>query len=274
MTNPNPDKPQVDHGLGWVTLDEGVQVSREWLTTHTPQLFTAWQQARTTQQRLRLAQQIQHIADEMENDKEHDPDEIDEWANLDREDEKVRIEWAESTLYEADLYIDPDATEDEVWTEIGTVTVTNAQRRNLEFTDADHHLVSVIDLDCDGVPSVLERSISTGNTSQWADLARSIDGRLTEGPDWPALAASLDRAATAGYDLVANLPRLAAQDGLPERHPARELQYRLMIECDAALPTADTIADITSTATTGENTRRPGLPPPVVPATEREAPVR
>ena len=69
--------------------------------------------------------------------------------------------------------------------------------------------------------------------SRWAEIVEAIDHRLVAGPDWPALAAALDRAAAAGYDLTIHLPRLAAEP-LPDRLPASELRYRLINEEPAA----------------------------------------
>jgi hypothetical protein len=68
--------------------------------------------------------------------------------------------------------------------------------------------------------------------------AARIDARLLRGPDWPPLAAALGRAAAAGYDVVGRLPTLAAAP-LPQRHPARELHWRLLEDCPAALPPSD-----------------------------------
>ncbi|GAB3314434.1 hypothetical protein GCM10027451_29380 [Geodermatophilus aquaeductus] len=70
----------------------------------------------------------------------------------------------------------------------------------------------------------------------WEVLAGRIDPRLVDGPDWPPLAAALDRAAAAGYDPARRLPALAAATPLPARHPARELHWRLLEDCPAALP--------------------------------------
>lgn len=69
----------------------------------------------------------------------------------------------------------------------------------------------------------------------WINLVRRIDPRLTDSPDWPGLANGLDRAHAAGYDVNANLPRLATRAPLPDHHPARALHYRLVQECEAAI---------------------------------------
>lgn len=71
---------------------------------------------------------------------------------------------------------------------------------------------------------------------EWIAVADQVDPRLTQGRDWPLLAAALTRAADAGYDVAANLPLLAGASPLPDRHPARELQWRLLEDCEAAVP--------------------------------------
>ncbi|SNR79671.1 hypothetical protein [Blastococcus mobilis] len=74
--------------------------------------------------------------------------------------------------------------------------------------------------------------------SAWEAIAERIDPRLLLGPDWRPLSAALTRAAAAGYDVPALLPALAAAP-LPDRHPARELHWRLLDDCPAALPVPD-----------------------------------
>ena len=69
----------------------------------------------------------------------------------------------------------------------------------------------------------------------WVDVGRSIDPALVAGADWSGLAAALDRASRAGYDVQQNLPRLAARSPLPDVRPARALHYRLVHECAAAI---------------------------------------
>jgi hypothetical protein len=72
----------------------------------------------------------------------------------------------------------------------------------------------------------------------WETVARRIDPRLLDRPDWRPLSTALTRAAAAGYDVRARLPALAAAP-LPDRHPARELRWRLLDDCPAALPVPD-----------------------------------
>jgi len=72
--------------------------------------------------------------------------------------------------------------------------------------------------------------------SAWEAVAERIDPRLLLGPDWWPLSAALTRAAAAGYDVSTRLPALAAAAPLPDRHPARELHWRLLDDCPAALP--------------------------------------
>ena len=71
----------------------------------------------------------------------------------------------------------------------------------------------------------------------WRELARRVDCRLVTGTDWPGLAGALDRAHRSGYDLETHLPRLAAQEPLPDERPARALQYRLLDDCPASILT-------------------------------------
>lgn len=140
------------HGRGdWVSLIDGVRVSRAWMARHTPQLLAAWCDARTLEGRGAVAARILQIAAELESE----PD-------------------------------GPDVYE----------------------TPADQ---------------------------SWRTAER-IDARLVRGPDWLPLKMALARAAAAGYDVAARLPALAALAPLPKRHPARELHWRLVDDCPAALP--------------------------------------
>ncbi|MBB3084681.1 hypothetical protein [Geodermatophilus sabuli] len=148
----------------WVSLVDGVRVSRTWMTRHTPRLLAAWLDALTPEERHTVAARILRIATELESE----PDDGNEPA---------------------------------------------------------------------AAPA-------------WEAVAERIDPRLPLGPDWPPLAAALDRAAAAGYDVVGRLPALAAAVPLPDRHPARELHWRLLDDCPAALPTLD--------AATGRSAPGPG----------------
>ena len=91
----------------------------------------------------------------------------------------------------------------------------------------------------------------------WIELGRSIDPQLVAGQDWIGLAVALDRAHRAGYDVQQHLPRLAAQGPLPDVRPARELQYRLVGDCPAA---------ITPLPPTSEQPATDGIPERLTPA--------
>ena len=84
-------------------------------------------------------------------------------------------------------------------------------------------------------------------TARWADLADRIDRRLAGEPYWRALAAALDRAHVAGYDVTTRLPQVVtADDPLPTDRPGRALHARLIDECAAAitpLPTANRVSN-------------------------------
>ena len=136
----------------WVSLVDGVRVSRRWMTRHTPQLLAAWCTASSTAQRRTIARRILQVA--------------------------------------ADLESEPD--------------------------DARAPSAAVA----------------------WYETAERIGAHLVLGPDWLPLAAALARAHAAGYDVADRLPALAAAL-LPDRHPARELHWRLLEDCPAALPATD-----------------------------------
>jgi hypothetical protein len=154
-------RPRRDRG-DWVSLIDGVRVSRGWMSRHTPQLLTAWCEARTREQRRAVAARILRIATYLESE----PD-LDEPP--------------------------PDPT--------------------------------------------------------WRTTVERIDTRLLRGPDWPPLAAALARAAAAGYDVANRLPTLAASPPLPDRHPARELHWRLLDDCPAALLTLSAVESAVHTST-------------------------
>ena len=159
-------KPPAAHGRGdWMSLLDGVRVSRRWMTRHTPQLLAAWCDAHTAEHRRAIAARILQIA--------------------------------------ADVESEPD--------------------------DAD--------------------DMATEPT--WRELVAHIDARLVRGPDWLPLAAALTRAATAGYDVAVRLPALATAAPLPDRHPARELHWRLLDDCPDALPALSPTGDLTATTEGG-----------------------
>jgi hypothetical protein len=156
----------------WVSLVDGVRVSRRWMTRHTPQLLAAWCAAPSAAQRRTVAAHILQVA--------------------------------------ADLESEPD----------------------------DDHAPPA------GV---------------WHETAERIGAHLVRGPDWLPLAAALARAHAhaAGYDVAGRLPALAAAAPLPDRHPARELHWRLLEDCPAALPATDGSARTDDAAAVHRPTGRP-----------------
>jgi hypothetical protein len=80
--------------------------------------------------------------------------------------------------------------------------------------------------------------------SRWEALADRIDPALRTAPGWGQLTTTLEQAASEGYDVEANLPRLAAHAALPPADAASELQYRVMDACPAAVPPAPSVAQI------------------------------
>ena len=107
---------------------------------------------------------------------------------------------------------------------------------------------------------------------QWAPVVRELAGSaVVEDQAWPLLAAAIDRAHAAGWDVREGVPRLLAQLDMPDRHPAGELLYRLMSDCPAGFARAPWLpaAHLATTALvvgpeTGRSPVRPevGRPPP------------
>jgi hypothetical protein len=90
----------------------------------------------------------------------------------------------------------------------------------------------------------------------WYETVERIGAHLVHYPDWLPLAAALARAHAAGYDVAARLPTLAAA-ALPDRHPARELHWRLLEDCPAALPATDASARADVAAAVHRSTGHP-----------------
>ncbi len=63
---------------------------------------------------------------------------------------------------------------------------------------------------------------------RWAALAESVHAGLSSDPYWPALARTIDQAAGDGIDVDALLPNLVAAAAIPNTHPARSLDFRLI----------------------------------------------
>jgi hypothetical protein len=106
---------------------------------------------------------------------------------------------------------------------------------------------------------------------QWAPVVGELAGSaVVEDPAWPRLAAAIDRAHAAGWDVREGVPRLLAQQDMPDRHPARELHYRLLGDCPAAMPTPQPRVEADEAPTT-----RRGVPPePAAPTVTQTAPER
>lgn len=70
---------------------------------------------------------------------------------------------------------------------------------------------------------------------RWRETAARVDPRLLDDPAWPHLAAALDRAEAAGYDVRGGLADLIKVP-LPDKTPARYLEFRLADACPASTP--------------------------------------
>lgn len=171
----------------WVSLIDGVRISRRWMTRHTPQLLAAWRDAPTERRRRAIAAHILLVA--------------------------------------ADLESEPD--------------------------DAS------ADQEC--------------STSAWQATVARIDPRLVVGPDWPPLAATLTRACLAGYDVATRLPELAAAAPLPARHPGRELHWRLLDDCPAAVLSLPVLTPAGGGSALHSATDRPQIRPGAAPGCRGDA---
>lgn len=91
--------------------------------------------------------------------------------------------------------------------------------------------------------------------AQWVDTVTQVTGRDLRGePGWTTLAATLDRAASAGWDVAGQLPATVAQAPLPSNGSAsHDLAYRVMDGCRDAAPPPPGAAQINGTeaASTG-----------------------
>jgi hypothetical protein len=103
-------------------------------------------------------------------------------------------------------------------------------------------------------------SASAPASERWAELGRSIDSDLINGPDWLRLAEALDCAHDSGYDVEHAVPVLAARVPLPYRDAARELHARLLDDCPSA---ANAHSERNLSAMTRRRSREPtsGLSP-------------
>jgi DNA primase catalytic core len=77
-------------------------------------------------------------------------------------------------------------------------------------------------------------------TQRWAELATTLTGTdLTTDPHWAVLAEHLTRADATGYDVDNRLRVLLAQQPIPERHAARDIDLRLVSDWPGCLPPTD-----------------------------------
>ena len=126
---------------------------------------------------------------------------------------------------------------------IAAVEAWTADPRGL----AEKHLAERTPIPPTPEPAIADTSIPAPAvdlppTQRWAALADSAHAGLSNDPYWPALARTIDQAAAGGIDVHALLPGLLADNPLPDEHPARSLDFRLV----------DAAGDVTR-----PNTRRP-----------------
>ena len=211
MTPPHP----TDGTTGWVILDDGTPYSHAWLNTHTPTLLHAWQTAATDQQRQQLSEQIRQAAARAESQ----PFPPGPAGHV------VRIQWTETTRYEADLNLDPDSTDEQILDAIAELP--EEARRPLEPSETDCHVVSVTDAATGQSIRREHHPNEATSVPDWGHLADSIDERLAQSWSWPALNQALTLAHAAGVDVTTDLAALAHSSPLPVHDPAGELMCRL-----------------------------------------------
>ena len=208
-----------------VTLANGAELSRAWLAANLPLLFRAWQHAPTPDAQRDVADRISAAAAAMQ---EH-------WPGREPERRVVTVSWAESSRYEASFVLPLDASEDAIRAEIARCP--DSARRTEPVRVMDTHILGVeVDPDPQSGAFAGVYTAVPSHTARWARLVGGIDPRLTEGPDWPPLAAAISHAAASGVDVATTVPELAAEAPLPQRHPAIELHWRLMYAYASARP--------------------------------------
>ena len=72
--------------------------------------------------------------------------------------------------------------------------------------------------------------------TRWAPLVHDIDPRILRDPQWPLLAATIEKAARIGHDPILILPRLLNDQPLPDSKIAAAAMYRLVHAIPEALP--------------------------------------
>lgn len=77
------------------------------------------------------------------------------------------------------------------------------------------------------VKARLQQSADTPPTERWASLAQSIDPRLVQQSDWPALANMLQHASEQGHDVAAAAREVTPTTDPLGIQPAQDLRYRL-----------------------------------------------
>lgn len=102
--------------------------------------------------------------------------------------------------------------------------------------------------------SVRRRLEAANRNNRWADAVNQIDPRLTNQPDWPALARTIQQVHETGYDAQKAIKLLARPDQ-PSTQPAADLRTRLIVTLH--------LADEHTKQTAAATNRRIQVPKPV-----------
>lgn len=153
----------------------------------------------------------------------------------------------------------PDRSDVLTSSTIAAATATDALRAAAEREHAlhglDHTDLQLVDQQLARLEQLTSTHPNTAAATdsepqaQWANTVTQITGRDLRGePGWTALAATLDRAAAAGWDVAGQLPATVAQAPLPTHGSvSHDLAYRVMEACPDAVPPAPSVAQINGT---------------------------
>lgn len=95
-------------------------------------------------------------------------------------------------------------------------------------------------------PNIPAAAAEPGPGGRWVDTVAKVTGRDLRGePGWSTLAATLDRAAAAGWDVAGQLAGVVAESPLPTNGSvSHDLAYRVMDACPDAVPPPPSVTQI------------------------------
>jgi DNA primase catalytic core len=113
-------------------------------------------------------------------------------------------------------------------------------RDAIKAWDADPRKVAQAEAsDLREVRDRLQAAAAKSPAERWTPLAREVDPRIVDQPDWPATAALIQEAHDHGHDVAAATRSMVAEAPLDDT-PARDLRYRLVSRLDVTFETDQT----------------------------------